>query len=88
MAAAVIKVARERDLRVPEQLSVAGFDDSDIAAMITPALTTIRRPLTDMARLATENLLAMIEDRNGAQPHAPITLSLIQRQSVGAPENA
>jgi LacI family transcriptional regulator len=63
---------------------VAGFDDSDIAAMVTPALTTIRRPLTDMARLATETLLAMIEDRRDAPPHRPIALSLIQRQSVAS----
>jgi LacI family transcriptional regulator len=62
---------------------VAGFDGSDLAAMITPALTTILRPLTEMARLATENLLAMIEDPEGVQPHEPIALSLIQRQSVG-----
>jgi LacI family transcriptional regulator len=85
MAAAVLKAAREQGVDVPGQLSVAGFDGSDLAAMITPSLTTIRRPLTEMARMATESLLAMIDDPNGAQSHEPIALSLIQRQSVAAP---
>ena len=85
MAAAVVKVARERGVQVPAALSVAGFDDSDIASMISPALTTIRRPLTEMVRVATEKLLAMIDDPNRAQPHQPIALSLIHRLSVSAP---
>jgi LacI family transcriptional regulator len=45
-----VKAARERGVAMPGQLSVAGFDDSDLASMISPALTTIRRPLRDMAQ--------------------------------------
>ena len=83
-AAAAIKAAHERGLKVPEQVSVAGFDDSDIASMIYPALTTIRRPLMAMAHEATTRLIAMIEDPEAARkPDHRITLSLVERQSTG-----
>lgn len=83
-AAAAIKAAHERGLSVPGNLSVAGFDDSDIASMIFPALTTIRRPLLDMAHEATERLIAMIADPEiRRMPDHHISLSLIVRQSTG-----
>lgn len=88
MAAAVIKVARERGVDVPGQLSIAGFDDSDIASMISPALTTIRRPLIEMARLATETLLEMIENPSERQEHRPMRLDLVFRQSLAPPPGA
>jgi LacI family transcriptional regulator len=85
MAAAVVKSARERGLNIPDQLSVVGFDDSDIASIITPALTTIRRPLVDMAQAATERLLEMINGKRLEWPREPIDLTLMHRQSVGSP---
>src|SRR6188508_2671319 len=44
-AVGVIKVARSRGLRVPEDLSVVGFDDSELAEIVSPGLTTVRQPL-------------------------------------------
>lgn len=85
MAAAVVKTARERGLAIPDQLSVVGFDDSDIASIITPALTTIRRPLVDMAQAATERLLEMINGKRLDWPREPIDLTLMHRQSVSSP---
>lgn len=64
MAAGVIQVATERGLNVPRDLSVAGFDDSALATRIRPTLTTIRRPVRAMARLAATKLIAAIEDRH------------------------
>ncbi|WP_022681854.1 LacI family DNA-binding transcriptional regulator [Sphingobium bisphenolivorans] len=61
MAAGVMKAGHLRGLRVPDDLSVAGFDDSDLAAMLTPDLTTIRRPLLENARRATRALIEQIE---------------------------
>lgn len=52
MAAGVLRVAARRGIRVPEDLSVAGFDDSSLARQITPALTTVRQPLLEMAERA------------------------------------
>lgn len=57
MAAGVIRVANLRGIRVPEQLSVAGFDDSALAQHISPALTTVRQPLKTMAETAALALI-------------------------------
>ena len=84
MAAAVVKTARDRGVSMPGQLSVAGFDDSDLASMISPALTTIRRPLRDMAKVATEQLLAMIAQRELSLPDQTVDLTLVCRQSTAA----
>lgn len=64
MAAGVIHTATELGLGVPRDLSVAGFDDSALATRIRPALTTIRRPVRAMARLAANKLIASIEGRH------------------------
>lgn len=64
MAAGVIYTAQEMGVRVPEDLSVAGFDDSNLATRIRPSLTTIRRPVREMARLATKKLIASIDGRD------------------------
>ena len=61
MAAGVICAARDLGLNVPGDVSVAGFDDSALATRIRPSLTTIRRPVREMARLATTKLIASIE---------------------------
>ncbi len=63
MAAGVMYTAQEMGVRVPEDLSVAGFDDSMLATRIRPSLTTIRRPVREMARLAATKLIASIDGR-------------------------
>jgi LacI family transcriptional regulator len=60
----VIYAAQGLGLQVPEDVSVAGFDDSALATRIRPALTTIRRPVREMARLATKKLIASIDGRD------------------------
>lgn len=64
MAAGVIFTAHDLGLSVPEDVSVAGFDDSALATRIRPPLTTIRRPVREMARLAATKLIASIAGRN------------------------
>ena len=61
MAAAVLKAAFARGIAVPDMLSVVGFDGSMIAQMLTPALTTVHRPLGEMAQKTTRCLLDLIE---------------------------
>ncbi|MDH3750458.1 MAG: LacI family DNA-binding transcriptional regulator, partial [Gammaproteobacteria bacterium] len=83
MAAGVIRVAHRMGVDVPEQLSVAGFDDIALARMIHPALTTVRQPLTEMAQRAAE---ALIEGKCGdASERAPETVpaTLQIRESTG-----
>jgi len=61
MAAGVICTAHELGVKVPGDVSVAGFDDSVLATRVRPSLTTVRRPVQDMARLATTKLIATID---------------------------
>jgi LacI family transcriptional regulator len=71
MAAGVIAAAGRRRLAVPEDVAVAGFDDSDIARMIWPPLTTIRQLIEDYARIAVDLLTRA---RGGEETPPPITL--------------
>jgi LacI family transcriptional regulator len=61
MAAAVIAVAHRKNLNVPSQLSVAGFDDTHIATNIWPQLTTVQQPIKNMAIEAVNLLVDMIQ---------------------------
>lgn len=83
MAAGVIRTAYRLELNVPRQLSVAGFDDSALARLVCPALTTIRQPVAQMAERAA---LSLIEQFGKPQP-APETIvipsSLQIRESTG-----
>lgn len=63
-AYAVIKAAAEVGLRIPEEVSVVGFDDIESAAQISPSLTTIRQPFTEMGTRAAELLMAAIRTSN------------------------
>lgn len=62
MAAAVISVAGKMGLKLPEQLSVCGFDDTPLAKVIWPALTTVRQPIYKMGKLAAEQLVKRSDD--------------------------
>lgn len=79
----MIRVATERGLRVPEDLSVVGFDDVPEAAAHTPQLTTVRQPLTAMGTAAVRLLLAMLD--GGPQEHVRMPAELIVRSSTAAP---
>jgi DNA-binding LacI/PurR family transcriptional regulator len=57
LAIGVIEAARRHQLRVPEDLSVVGFDDIPAAKLITPELTTAKQPLREKGRLAISSLL-------------------------------
>lgn len=82
MAAGVIRVVLERNLRIPEDISVCGFDDTPMSNQIFPALTTVHQPTHDMGRLATLGLIEAIREPQGAQMlKVPYTLQL--RQSTG-----
>jgi len=63
MAAAAVGVAHRRGLRVPEDVSVVGFDDTSLATSIWPELTTIRQPIAQMAEAAITLLLDRLRTR-------------------------
>jgi len=81
MAAGVLAVAHDRGINVPAELSVAGFDDTTLARTVWPPLTTIRQPMADLARTATQILIA-----GGDITHKRLSHDLVERASVAPPK--
>jgi DNA-binding LacI/PurR family transcriptional regulator len=82
-AMGVYEAARKRDLRLPHDLSVVGFDDVPMAQWMSPPLTTLRQPLAEMAALATRTVLT--GDSAGFQNRVELATSLVVRASTGPP---
>jgi len=80
MAEGVLSVAHGRGMTLPDQLSVAGFDDTTLARTVWPALTTIHQPMAELAHTATEILIA-----GGDITHRRLPHTLVERASVAAP---
>lgn len=85
MAAGALHAIRRRDLRVPDDVSLVGFDDSAIAAHIWPPFTTVRWPIRAMAQAAA---LKLIYPASAAEQPSHFISELIPRQSVGPPQPA
>jgi LacI family transcriptional regulator len=83
MAAGVMMVAHKLGLEIPGQLSVAGFDDTPVAHQIWPSLTTIRQPIRQMARKATDLLLKQLRGKDIQLPSSLLSSSIILRDSTG-----
>ena len=85
MAAGVMKCLADSGIRVPEQMSVTGFDNIDISQYITPTLTTIKQPIEVLSQHAMELMIEMINepDRNEGQFVRRFTPELIIRGSTG-----
>ena len=82
----VYQAAGELGLRIPEDLSVVGFDDVPLCEWVSPRLTTIRQPLEEMARQATRMVLAMAyEDASPVGPKLELATTLVTRESTAAP---
>ncbi len=71
--------------RVPEDISVIGFDDLDIARYFNPPLTTIAQPLEELGRLATEALLERMAHKRKHVPSRTLRPSLVERRSTQPP---
>lgn len=85
LALGAYRAARERGLRIPEDLSVVGFDDLPVVSWIDPPLTTVHQPLVEMAAAATELALALGRGDPPAQTRLEIATTLTVRRSTGAP---
>ncbi len=82
MAAAVIKVAHERDFKLPDDLSVVGFDDIQTAEMVWPALTTVRQPVMNMGAAAGDLLFNRLSVAGGGQWPYPVPHLVLQHDIV------
>lgn len=85
LALEALNAARVSSKRVPEDVSVIGFDDAPEAALVHPRLTVMRQPLFEMGRRAAERLLRLLHDRDGGTNRPTLELLspvLVERDSV------
>lgn len=83
-ALGVINAATRRSLRIPEQLSVVGFDDIAQAALLSPALTTVRQPLAQMASMAV-GILADLQEERETPGALEVATELVVRGTTAPP---
>lgn len=84
-AMGAIRVLRDHGLRVPEDVSVMGFDDIPTASYLSPSLTTIRQPLTQMGAAAARILLQRINEPADVPNHLTVLPELMIRESTCPP---
>jgi len=82
MAAAVLKLATQRQLKVPDDISIAGFDNAPIARHIWPGLTTIAQPVEEMTQQAVNKLIEHIGDPQEQPYQVTLEARLITREST------
>jgi LacI family transcriptional regulator, galactose operon repressor len=83
-AIATIETARELGLRVPEDLSVVGFDNIPESVLCTPPLTTVDQPIREMGRRAILLLIELMAGEQTGPTHLTLDTSLVVRQSTAA----
>lgn len=88
MAIGVLSAARNRGLRIPEDLSIVGFDDTVEAEIAYPALTTVRQPLKELGRMAVDLLFRLMAEQWPEPLHVELATRLIMRSSTAAPAAA
>ena len=85
IAAGVLEAARRRGLRVPSDLSVVGFDDTAVAEILSPPLTTVRQPLREMGRVALSTALRIAAREQLESHHVELATELVVRSSTAPP---
>lgn len=85
MAMGAIDAIRSRGLRVPEDISVIGFDDIPQASLIHPSLTTISQPLEKMGRVATQMLIDLLQNPDKKADRIELPTQLVVRDSCSPP---
>jgi LacI family transcriptional regulator len=83
MAFGVIESARELGIRIPDELSVTGFDDLPTAAERHPSLTTVRQPVAEMGEQSAQHLLAALAENELPEGHIRMPVALVVRNSTG-----
>jgi LacI family transcriptional regulator len=86
MAMGAMDAVRSRGLRIPGDLSILGFDDIPQAAQVRPSLTTVRQPLEQMGRVATQMLLDRLKNPTQEITRIELPTELIVRGSTSAPK--
>ena len=84
-AAGVLEAARARGLRIPADLSVVGFDDTQVARLASPPLTTVRQPLREMGGVALRTALRLAGGEKLESHHVELATELVVRSSTASP---
>jgi LacI family transcriptional regulator len=82
-ALGAMDAARECGLRIPDDISIIGFDDIPQVSLVYPKLTTVRQPLEQMGRVAVKMLLEQIENHSRPPQHITLATQLVIRDSSG-----
>ncbi|MBU3216997.1 LacI family transcriptional regulator [Clostridium estertheticum] len=82
MAIGAMKATVEAGLNVPNDISIMGFDGMQLGDYLTPALTTVRRPIIEISKIGAEKLLSIIENNTDDGEKIYISTELIKRESV------
>lgn len=86
-ALGVYEAARRAGLSIPRDLSVIGVDDPPSARHLAPPLTTFRRPLVELGRLAVSEVTELISSRGVSPRHVTLAGELVERESVARPKD-
>ncbi|UFN71299.1 substrate-binding domain-containing protein [Vibrio alginolyticus] len=82
MAMGVINAANELNIKVPEQISIIGYDDIHIAKFMSPSLTTIHQPKYRLGQAAVETLVRKLDDKSTEAQVVQLETTLVERKSV------
>lgn len=85
IAVGVYQAARQLGMHVPDDVSVVGFDDTDLATLVTPPLSTVRQPLPEMGATAIRTLVDISRGRAVTGGPMRLATQLMVRSSTGAP---
>jgi LacI family transcriptional regulator len=85
IALGVMEAARSHGLRVPDDLSIVGFDDTQLARMASPPLTTVRQPLRQMGAVALRTALRLAAGEKIESHHVELATELVVRASTARP---
>ena len=86
MAIGILRALNEHSVRVPEDVSLIGFDDVEFCQYTTPPLTTIRQDRVAMGSGAVQLLVAMIEGRGEVSPLILPTQLIVRKSTGPAPQ--
>jgi LacI family transcriptional regulator len=86
LALGFMRVAQQRGVRIPRDLSIVGFDDVAVGALMWPGLTTVAQPMREMGRAACRRLFEAIA-APGLLETIEYPVSLVVRESTGRPRS-
>ena len=87
MALGAYEAVRRRGMRVPEDVSIIGFDDLPEVRWSSPPLTTIRQPLSEMGMVAARTVLRMVQGEKLESPRMELATELVIRESTAPPRS-